>query len=235
MAPSQAPRGSSGYFTIHGQYLSYAAGINVPGTGVSMYVSANLSDSQIETSYSVAPDAGVGAHTVIDTTTSGTSNGLTFTVPAPPTGCGDPQKDAPIAEHENPQYQQTWAPACGDLANSAGSAHFSFSELNSGHYSWAIIRDYFLSGTECVRAAGENQPMTVNSGYRNPAKQMQVNPGSPDSRHTRGDAADVAETNPTRRLKFKQTWGPGCGACVEPLDDTPTWVHFDWRGKCPWP
>ncbi len=98
MAPSQAPRGSSGYFTIHGQYLSYAAGINVPGTGVSMYVSANLSDSQIETSYSVAPDAGVGAHTVIDTTTSGTSNGLTFTVPAPPTGCGDPQKDAPIAE-----------------------------------------------------------------------------------------------------------------------------------------
>ncbi len=237
MYPSEAERGSSGYLTISGQYLSYATNVNVSGTGVSMYVSAILSDSQIEAGYSVDSNAGVGARTVTVTTSSGTSGGLTFNVTAPGGGgCGDGQKDALIAEYQNPQYQQTWVPACTDVIAPVGSAHFSAGEINQdndyGAY-WTITRDNFLSGMECVRAAGGSQPMAVTSGYRNPASQMRINPSSPNSRHTRGDAADVGETNSYRRQQMKQNWGPACGACVEPLELTETWVHFDWRGACP--
>jgi hypothetical protein len=45
MSPGEAERGSSRYLTISGHYLWYATGINVTGTGISMSVSAILSDS----------------------------------------------------------------------------------------------------------------------------------------------------------------------------------------------
>jgi len=237
MYPAEAERGTSGSLTINGQYLSYATGINVSGAGVSMYVSAILSDNPIEAGYSVASEATPGPRTVTVTTTSGTSNALTFNVTAPSGGgCGDWQKDALIAEYQNPQYQQTWVPACSDVIAPVGSAHFSAAEINQDNdyqASWTITRDSLLSGLECVRAAGGNQPMVLTGGYRNPASQMRINPDSPNSRHTRGDAADVGETNSYRRLQMKQNWGPACGACVEPLERTETWVHFDWRGSCP--
>jgi len=194
-------------------------------------------DTWITAYYQVSSTADLGEHLVSVTTAGGTSNSLAFTVTVPPGGCGDPYKDSLKAEYQDPQYQQTWAPDCGDIIPPVGSAHFSAAELNQDNdYRnwWTITRSYFLDGVECVRAAAGNLPMPVTSGYRNPASQMRINPDAPNSRHTRGDAADVHETDPIRRARFKQEWGPACGACVEPLDDTPTWVHFDWRGPCPW-
>ncbi len=150
-------------------------------------------------------------------------------------GCGNQEKDSLITEYKDPANRQTWVTVCGDFKNSAGSTHFQFPELTKHNdYSWGIIRSSLLDGLECVRTAGGDQAMLVTSGYRNPASQMRRNPGRPNSRHTRGDAADIGETNTTRRNYMYNTWGPGCdNACVEPLSDTPNHVHFDWRGSCP--
>jgi hypothetical protein len=142
--------------------------------------------------------------------------------------CGT-ERDSIIAEYG--QYNVALTPTCGDFTQTAHSAHFSFAELNSGDYSWAIIRNSLLSGLECVRTGNGNAALTLNSGYRNPAHNAAVG-GESQSRHMFGDAADIASN--------AQTWDPlhnagkSCGACVEPRSATfPGHVHVDWRGGCP--
>jgi hypothetical protein len=154
---------------------------------------------------------------------------------AGPPGCGDSRKDALIAEYI--AYGLSWVPTCGEVIPPIGSFHFSAQEINQDNdyrdY-WTITKDAMLDGLEGIRADSGGLPMPVSSGYRNPASQMRINPSSPNSRHTRGDAVDIRETDPGRRELFKWTLGPAHGACVEPLSLTPTWVHFDWRpGNCP--
>jgi hypothetical protein len=142
--------------------------------------------------------------------------------------CGD-ERDTIIAEY--PQYGVSFTPTCADFTQTAHSTHFSFAELNSGDYSWAIIRNSLLTGLECVRTGNGNVALTINSGYRNPAHNAAVG-GESQSRHMFGDAADIASND--------QTWDPlhnagkSCGACVEPRSATfPRHVHVDWRGGCP--
>ena len=142
--------------------------------------------------------------------------------------CGD-ERDTIIAEY--PQYGVSFTPTCADFTQTGHSTHFSFAELNSGDYSWAIIRNSLLTGLECVRAGNGNVALTINSGYRNPAHNAAVG-GESQSRHMFGDAANIASNT--------QTWDPlhdagkSCGACVEPRSATfPGHVHVDWRGTCP--
>ena len=169
------------------------------------------------------------------------TNGTAVDIPGPHCGeqtliarcsvqvrCGD-QRDTIIAEY--PQYGVSFTPTCVDFTQTAHSTHFSFAELNSGDYSWAIIRDSLLTGLECVRTGNGNVALTINSGYRNPAHNAAVG-GESQSRHMFGDAADIASND--------QTWDPlhnagkSCGACVEPRSATfPGHVHVDWRGGCP--
>ena len=74
--------------------------------------------------------------------------------------------------------------------------HFVFNAINwsvnpatGSRYNWAI----FTIGQhlENIRAAIGNQIMSVNSGYRSPIRQLQVNPTAPESRHIYGDAVDI--------------------------------------------
>jgi hypothetical protein len=143
-------------------------------------------------------------------------------------GCGD-QRDTIIREYRT--YRVNLYPRCADFTQTAHSQNFTFAQLNSGDYTWAIIRDSLLTGLECVRTANGNVNLTINSGYRNPAHNAQVG-GESQSRHMFGDAADIASNS--------QTWDPlhdagkSCNACVEPRSATfPGHVHVDWRGACP--
>jgi hypothetical protein len=141
-----------------------------------------------------------------------------------PQGCGD-ERDTIIAEY--PQYGVNFTPTCADFTQTAHSAHFSFAELNTGDYSWAIIRDSLLTGLENTRTSYNNQPMIVNSAYRNPARNNSVG-GASQSRHMFGDAADIAAGN-------CDTWNRlaaaacGAGAWLEPVEQSGLGhVHMDW-------
>lgn len=119
-----------------------------------------------------------------------------------------------------------------------GTTHFSAPELNKDNEygAWTITKDIMPTRLEEIRAAAGSLPMPISSAYRNPAYNHNMQPpGAQNSRHMHGDAADITETNPQRRDLFKQTLGPQYGACVEDLNKTGTWVHFDWRGLslCP--
>lgn len=145
-------------------------------------------------------------------------------------GCGD-ERGYIIKEYVD--YGVSFVPACYDFTQTASSAHFTFAELNSGDYSWAIIRQVLLDGLETARANYGNNPLVINSGYRNPAKQFRIDGGaSLNSRHVYGDAADIASNS--------SSWAPikdaakAAGACVEPQSGSGSGhVHADWRGSCP--
>ncbi|REJ79053.1 MAG: hypothetical protein DWQ47_06325 [Acidobacteria bacterium] len=86
-------------------------------------------------------------------------------------------------------------PSPGDFTQSKSSANFSFDELNSGTYSWAVITDGLLSQLEEVRTAVGSKPLTILSGYRNPAHNDSLPNHSPTSRHQYGAAADVCPSD----------------------------------------
>ncbi|MEN3335356.1 MAG: zinc D-Ala-D-Ala carboxypeptidase [Blastocatellia bacterium] len=143
--------------------------------------------------------------------------------------CGNP-RDAIIAEY--PQYGVAFTPTCADFTQTAHSAHFSFAELNSGDYTWAIIRNSLLAGLECVRTGNGNVTLIINGGYRNPAHNAAIPGSAPQSRHMFGDAADIASNTGTWQPLHNA--GKNCGACVEPQDLSGSGhVHVDWRGGCP--
>jgi hypothetical protein len=82
------------------------------------------------------------------------------------------------------------------FTQSKGSAHFSFAELNSGDYGWAIISDRLLAGLETMRTEVGDRILTITSGYRNPAHNATAGDTAVfNSRHQYGDAADVTPTD----------------------------------------
>jgi len=140
------------------------------------------------------------------------------------------------------EYLYYWAfhglnywPVCDDFTQSAGSAHFSFVELNTGDYSWAIIRDRLLTGLENTRS-NYGYPMPVTSGYRNPARNQRVG-GQPNSRHVYGDAADIAVrdnngdgdlSDDSKRLA-RAALDAGATYTQEYPERGYSHVHMDWR------
>lgn len=93
-------------------------------------------------------------------------------------------------EYTSDDFNQNHVPGRSEFINGGGSAHFSFSEINTGDYSWAIFT--IFQNLEDVRT-NYGYPMPVNSGYRNPVKnRCRLDPpGAPESRHIYGDAADI--------------------------------------------
>jgi len=88
-------------------------------------------------------------------------------------------------------YKNT-IPGRNEFSNHGGSAHFSFSELNYGDYSWAIIKASLYNGLETTRTNLEHS-MWITSGYRNPIHNAGLNPpGALESYHIYGRATDVA-------------------------------------------
>ena len=187
---------------------------------------------------------------------------LTFTIgtgdvpPAAPDGRGEPLTYLIIAgitveeitsldvigitQDERDQCRQEYIdmekddfPERGEFSNSGGSDHFTFGELNSGHYDWGIVTDALYTGLEATRT-NYGHPMDVRSGYRNPIHNADEG-GVPESRHIYGLAADilVRDLNGNGEID-RSDWdvlkdaAELAGAWVEPWEDTGTWVHMDW-------
>ena len=66
-----------------------------------------------------------------------------------PGKCND-VRDQIIAEYIT--YHVGYTPVCSNFTETASSAHFTFAELNTGTYTWAILQAYFLTGIETVWA-----------------------------------------------------------------------------------
>ncbi|MGO9096182.1 MAG: IPT/TIG domain-containing protein [Bryobacteraceae bacterium] len=88
ISPSSAAQGSSGYISIYGQnLLNGTSTVSVSGGGVTL-TNSYVGAGQINVYYTIASTAAVGARSLTVTTASGTSNGATFTVTAPPSIAG---------------------------------------------------------------------------------------------------------------------------------------------------
>ena len=146
--------------------------------------------------------------------------------------CGD-VRDQLIVEY--PTYHVDITPSCTDFTDNKNSPHFSFVELNheedNDYPSWALLSDGLFSGLEAIRSA-RNQALTINSGYRSPARNANTPKAPPNSRHVHGDAADIATTSAS--WDDMQRAGKAANACAEPsILSYPGHVHVDWRGACP--
>ena len=124
--------------------------------------------------------------------------------------------------------------SCGSFTSEAHTEHFSFAQLNSGNYKWAVLGKNLLNGLECICKRRPKEQVNLNSGYRNPAHNATLKGAAPDSRHVHGDAADLASGPRTWQSISRD--GKACQACVEPLrliGNSASHVHVDWREKCP--
>jgi hypothetical protein len=140
----------------------------------------------------------------------------------------------------------TLIPACADFTNGRQSLYFSFSELNTGDYAWALLRDPLISsagsghGLDLFREAFGG-PRIINSAYRNPLRNAAVG-GAVGSRHMYGDAADVRNEScpsaqncpsPTPWVEWDQMVIAGiiADAWIEPASGPcdVNCVHVDWR------
>jgi hypothetical protein len=92
--------------------------------------------------------------------------------------------------------QVAWTPACSDFANSGGSAHFSWNELNGGfsngnpHSPWGIVKAALTTGLENTRTNYNRGGILLSSGYRCPHGNANVG-GVQQSLHMHGRAADM--------------------------------------------
>jgi hypothetical protein len=146
--------------------------------------------------------------------------------------CGD-ARDSLIAEY--PAYTVDFTPSCDDFSDRKSSTHFSFLEMNhpedNDYPTWAILSDSLFSGIEAIRTSS-GQPLTINSGYRSPARNAATTGAATNSRHVHGDAADIATTSTS--WDDLQHAGKTASACTEPKNlSYPGHVHVDWRGPCP--
>lgn len=155
-----------------------------------------------------------------------------------PGKCGD-VRDTMIQEYLN--YHVALTPVCISFTQSVFSfvTHFTFGEMNSGDYNWAILTLPLQDGIENTRTDYGNQSLTVNSGYRNPAHQCAIDAGAGrrctiNSSHVMGAAVDFASNS--------GTWagiaaaGKAATACTEPeVQSGSGHVHLDWRrSPCPY-
>src|SRR6266850_619579 len=141
--------------------------------------------------------------------------------------------------NEYSAYGVALSPSCYDFTQTRHSAYFQLSELNSGDYTWALVRDPFVAaatsgyGLDKWREE-DGASRIVNSAYRNPVRNFSLQPpGAVNSRHMFGDAADLR--NETRT---EDEWNLMDAAAlraqpdfVEPRDGPCGLgcVHADWR------
>ena len=121
-------------------------------------------------------------------------------------------------------------PNRSEFSNGGGSPHYSFNDLNSGDYTWAIVTQGLYNGLEATGAILRNYE-DLSSGYRNPIHNVNTNPpGAINSWHIHGRAADIdgdtyaenqaiynaaRQTNPIEYIR-------------EPNNVYPTRVHVAW-------
>lgn len=148
------------------------------------------------------------------------------------------QDEIDQARQEYIDMNKVTKPARTEFTNSGQSSggHFTFAELNTGDFSWAIVKAVLYSGLEATRSNIGNQAIGVTSGYRNPRHNYLLG-GAAESRHIYGDAADmhVADFNgdgvvDTADWNLLATAAQNAGATyIEPYELSPDHVHADWR------
>jgi len=99
--------------------------------------------------------------------------------------CGD-QRDQIIQEYKT--YLPDFIPQCSDFTQ-------GFGYLNTGDYSWALVRAPLVTGLGSITAT--YGAVTVNSAYRNPVRNRNTTGSAGHSRHMYGDAVDIANSPQT--------------------------------------
>ena len=126
-------------------------------------------------------------------------------------------------------------PTPGEFTQTKHSTRFTFAQLNTGDYAWAILRDVLLAELDAIATAMSNHnfPVQLNSVYRNPRRSSGL------SRHQYGDAVDIQvfdfdnsgggyDDDDWKRLRalvagFQPSY-------IEPLSQSGAGhVHADWR------
>jgi hypothetical protein len=106
--------------------------------------------------------------------------------------CGD-VRDQIIQEYVT--YSIGWQPICGYFTTSAHSVYFTFQELNSGDYTWALVKEPMTVASSSGYGLDDwrvqyGSARTMNSAYRNPKHNAAVG-GASNSRHLFGNAGDL--------------------------------------------
>lgn len=151
------------------------------------------------------------------------------------TGCGDERDQI---KHEYVLFGVNLSPACADFTQSRHSVFFSFNEINTGDFSWALVRSPLIAaaasgyGLDAWRTA-YGGPRIINSAYRNPVHNAAIG-GAPQSRHMFGDAADLRNVSMTT-IEWQAMVDAAVIAhpdFIEPLSGPCqlACVHADWRG-----
>lgn len=155
---------------------------------------------------------------------------------------GQDEKDQLRQEYIDMKKQTV--PGRENLTDSCQSVHFNSNAFNSsrkssgGKYPFILCR--ILDRLEIVRNRAGTTVMVINSGFRNPYKNGQINGSGRESMHIYGLAADIAlDDFNGDKVTDKEDWdlmaevAKSEGACIEPKNKAPTWIHMDWRGDCP--
>ena len=141
-------------------------------------------------------------------------------------------------------FKEAFSPTCTEFTSSSDpkpATDFSFNELNvsdidpnhTDHPDFGLFMQSLLSGLESMRANYNNQPLTINSGYRSPYVQNIVNPGVLNDSHIYGLAADISTGRSEPVWNNMRVAAKSAGACVEPWqeqDDLYHHIHVEWTG-----
>lgn len=128
-----------------------------------------------------------------------------------------------------------------EFTQTKSSKKFSFSKLNMGSYTWAVLTDNLLGNIDAIAGdmENENYPVQLNSVYRNP-----FHPDSSGrSQHQYGTAVDIQvfdfDKSDSGGLRDDEDWkllraitDKYSPSYTEPLSQSgPGHVHVDWRAK----
>ena len=125
-------------------------------------------------------------------------------------------------------------PPPSDFTSTASSKRFTFAQLNTGSYSWAILKPVLLAALDGIADEMDSKKYKIqlNSVYRNPAR------SSGQSQHQYGYAADIqvfdfdrsgsVDEKDWKLLKaITDRFHP---SYTEPVSESgPGHVHVDWR------
>jgi hypothetical protein len=157
--------------------------------------------------------------------------------------CGD-VRDQIIAEYLSKTRPTTFTMiTCSDFAwinTYTNPGGFTFLQLaptqSTGYGQFAVLQKYMALNLRNVFNSLGGGP-TINSGYRNPAKEASVGTYYPNSRHMAGDAVDLATGNSQNTYTQQRNAGIQYSGCVEPVDlvhgpqTNYNHTHIDWRSQ----
>lgn len=156
-------------------------------------------------------------------------------------------KVAQEEKKESPEYVLSFDYNTSSVFNSKNK--ISMNEyLNAGqekHNRGTIKKEYYDNAVQLLEGTNEllsvlpiKDKVQLSSGFRTKERQMIVNPSSPNSAHTTGEALDIKDpggklkkmimTNPEYRKKFASIMKKR-GLYVENFNMTDNWIHVQKR------